>query len=186
MTPPARAHGPSSRWCSTLGSKNDRTRGRLCAAISLGFALLFTACARKTAPPPPPELTVEERSVRVARALEQGDGAAVASAMREAVPVRIEIRQVLTETDERAVTEVPDRAALRAWVERTSAQLRCDAGCRWPRGLVVGGPWTCVGQCCRLPKQSMTEDALYLVRVCFSAGDGAPSNLSLLELAEAR
>lgn len=153
---------------------------------ALGAVFACAACTRASPPAPaPPPPTLEASTLELAAALEDGAADRV-GALMGAAAVGVEVRQRLSETDDRVGVEARDPAALRAWVGEHAREWRCDGGCRWERGLVADGPWTCAGDCCDVGPRPMQPRTLYLQRACFAAREGAARRLTYVGFVEVR
>ncbi|MBI2391939.1 MAG: hypothetical protein HYV09_20275 [Deltaproteobacteria bacterium] len=128
---------------------------------------LVAACGRTsstTAAPTCIDRDVRGRAEIVATGVSRGeiDGCLV----REGAAMDVEIRERLSETDERARATFTGVAALRSHLASIAADAR--AGGRWPDGLAVVAPLRCYGDCCDLDHPGMVRGRLYLRRVCFA------------------
>jgi hypothetical protein len=166
--------------------RNTPWRGStLPPALCLAFALM--ACGGGS------EIPGQERdtlvaSEEIARALEGGDDHTFAARVHSTLPLRIELRQTLVETDERSATTLTGPAEARRWLDTQRQLWRCRGDdCRWPGGLVTEGEEHCFGDCCDLrPPGGMELGTLYLRRICLAHRERGEPRLSLLAFYEAR
>lgn len=101
--------------------------------------------------------------------------------------LRVEIRQVLTETDERDTHTLRGRAEVLQWLAGLARDLDgTRAGARWPRGVYPGAGWQRLSSCVDARDRSVPEGALALRRLCFSDTRTEPPSLAYLVLAEAK
>lgn len=160
------------------------TRTRPCLGIAA--LLLATACPRPEPAPVPPR-DVEQRAAALTAALARGDFASVAAEVAEDGELRVEIRQVLTETDERDSVTLRGRAEALRWLAALGPDLdgrRTEA--RWPRGVHPGTGWQRLSSCVDARDRSVPQGALALRRLCFSDARTDPPSLAYLVFAEAR
>ena len=148
--------------------------------------LLAVGCARPVPAPAAPR-DVEQRAAALTAALARGDLAAVAAEVAVDGELRVEIRQVLTETDERDTHTLRGRAEVLQWLAGLAQDLdgtRADA--RWPRGVYPGSGWLRLSACVDARDRSVPEGTLALRRLCFSDTRTEPPSLAYLVLAEAK
>ncbi len=167
----------------------------LLIAVALGAALygVAPACGGEEVASEPAIVgprALDDDVDRAVEALGSADAAALASLASPDIPVRVEIRQALVETDERAAEVLDGRAAVGAWLSRTAASWRCGtAPCRWPEGLDVPTARRCFGDCCDFGTanaREVREGTLRLRRLCLAGRENGARRLTLLAFVEAR
>lgn len=135
-------------------------------------------------------LTPEARARRLGRVLVEGDLEVFGRWMPDGpgTHLRVEVRQALTEHDERRVRELRGAEEGRAWLKGIRPHWKCEGPeCRWPGGLGVPERWECYGDCCRRPAGlGVAEGTLVLRQACFAHRRQGEPALSLLVLEEAR
>lgn len=155
--------------------------------LVLPFLLGASSCTESARPPPAPSpMTVEERARDLAAALGRRDWAAVAGTAAPDAEVLVEIRQVLTETDEREATTLRGRPALLDWLKALEPGLEARADARWPAGFHPSPNWTAFSSCVDAASRVVPPGTLAIRRMCFSDARTTPPGLSYLVLAEAR
>lgn len=144
---------------------------------------LLGACGRTSStsststPPICIERDVRARAEALAADVARGD--IDACLVREGAAADVEIRERLSETDERARATFTTAASLRARLASIAADAR--AGGRWPGGLAVTAPVRCYGDCCDLDHAGMVQGRLYLRRMCF-AWAGRLSSITFVDV----
>lgn len=165
-----------------------QVRAATVVPLVLPILLGASSCAdRAHTELPAPPMTIEQRAHELASALSRRDWAAVASTAAPDAEVLVEIRQVLTETDEREATTLRGRPALLEWLKALEPELeagRTDA--RWPAGVHPSPSWTPLSSCVDAASRVVPTGTLAIRRVCFSDARTTPPGLSYLVLAEAR
>lgn len=177
----------------TVHEEPPRQRGVAVIGAFAALALVLGACVDGPAEPRPDTAapavppSVEERARGLAAALARHDWAAVAATAAPDGEVRVEVRQVLTETDERNAVTLRGRAAFQTWLEQLGPDLDAARnGARWPRGLRPVDSWQPYTACADARDRSVPEGTLALRRVCFSDPSTEPGSLSYMVLAEAK
>lgn len=134
--------------------------------------------AGDTAPPVAPT-TLEARAQAVLGALAARDGAALAAA--SGVELRVEVRDLLVETDERVAEVLTGGPAIAAFPARFLSLAR------FPGGLSTAGTLRCFPDCCDLTVPGVGAGVLQVRRLCFSArGPAGEPRLAYLVFTTAR
>ncbi len=150
--------------------------------------LVLGGCARSEPAKPdassvtPP--TLEDRARAVMQALVTRDAPAlVAASARE---LRVEVKDLLVETDERTAEELTGEPAVAAFAKRFAGEWG-TAGSRWPKGLSVAGELVCHPDCCDVRVKGVESGVVQLRRLCFAGrGPSGEPRLGYLVFATAR
>lgn len=162
---------------------------RLAFFLATAWAVVV-ACSESTigaAPLADGPPSVEDLARSFAGALTSRDWSRAAAQAHEDTEVRIEIRQVLVETDEREARTLRGRDELRTAFEGFARDLDpLREGARWPKGIGVAGGWQPLGDCADAFSPSVPAGTLVLRRVCYAERRGATRGLTYVVFAEAR
>lgn len=134
--------------------------------------LVLLACVSCARPKPPsgdaaPDaaLTLEGRARIVLQALAARDAAALVA--QSAHELRVEVKDLLVETDERTAEELVGPRAIATFATRFGSEWG-TVGSRWPAGLSVAGELVCHPDCCDLRSKGVEVGVVQLRRLCFA------------------